>query len=39
MELDVKTEKIATLEREVSLREQQTMGVEQQLRDIQHKNQ
>ncbi|XP_057321420.1 centrosomal protein of 135 kDa isoform X2 [Microplitis mediator] len=39
MELDEKTEKISALEREVLLKEQQTNGIEQQLRDLQHKNQ
>ncbi|XP_008547784.1 centrosomal protein of 135 kDa isoform X2 [Microplitis demolitor] len=39
MELDEKTEKISALEREVVLKEQQTNGIEQQLRDLQHKNQ
>ncbi|CAG5074975.1 Similar to CEP135: Centrosomal protein of 135 kDa (Homo sapiens) [Cotesia congregata] len=39
MELDEKTEKIAGLEREVMLKEQQASGIEQQLRDMQRKNQ
>ncbi|KAF7998336.1 hypothetical protein HCN44_009734 [Aphidius gifuensis] len=39
MELDIKTEKIATLEREISLYEKQGINVEQQIRDLQHKNQ
>ncbi|KAK0096267.1 hypothetical protein PV326_005918 [Microctonus aethiopoides] len=37
--LDEKTERIAALEREVMVKEQQTIGVDQQLRDVQHKNQ
>ncbi|XP_017758921.1 PREDICTED: centrosomal protein of 135 kDa-like [Eufriesea mexicana] len=38
MVLDEKTERIAILEREVMLKDQQIMGSEQQIRDLQHKN-
>ncbi|XP_015111623.1 centrosomal protein of 135 kDa isoform X3 [Diachasma alloeum] len=39
MELDNKTERIAALEREIISKEQQTIGTEQQLREVQHKYQ
>ena len=39
MILDEKTEKIAALERELQSKEQQAMDVEQQIRDLQHRNQ
>lgn len=39
MVLDEKTEKIASLERELQSKEQQMINAEQQLRDLQHKNQ
>ncbi|XP_043473672.1 centrosomal protein of 135 kDa isoform X2 [Leptopilina heterotoma] len=39
MVLDEKTEKIASLERELQSKEQQMLNAEQQLRDLQHKNQ
>lgn len=38
MELDEKTEKIAALERELVHKDQQMEGVQQQIRDLQHKN-
>ncbi|KAG7197907.1 hypothetical protein KM043_016149 [Ampulex compressa] len=38
MVLDEKTEKIAALERELNLKEQQAIGTQQQIRDLQHKN-
>lgn len=38
MALDEKTEKIAALERELMHKDQQTEGVQQQIRDLQHKN-
>lgn len=38
MVLDEKTERIAGLERELMLKEQQVMGSEQQILDLQHKN-
>lgn len=39
MALDEKTERIAALEREVLSKEQQAIGVQQQIREIQHKYQ
>ncbi|XP_024940651.1 uncharacterized protein LOC107267564 isoform X3 [Cephus cinctus] len=39
MELDEKTERIAALERELRVKEQEAIGVEQQVREIEHKNQ
>lgn len=38
MVLDEKTEKIAALEKEIVLKGQQIIGNEQQIRDLQHKN-
>ncbi|XP_026666533.1 centrosomal protein of 135 kDa [Ceratina calcarata] len=38
MVLDEKTERIATMEREIILKEQQVVGSEQQIRELQHKN-
>lgn len=38
MVLDEKTEKIAALEKEIALKGQQIIGNEQQIRDLQHKN-
>lgn len=38
MGLDEKTEKIATLERELVHKDQQADGLQQQIRDLQHKN-
>lgn len=38
MALDEKTEKIAALEKEIALKGQQIIGNEQQIRDLQHKN-
>lgn len=38
MALDEKTEKIAALERELTYKDQQMEGVQQQIRDLQHKN-
>ncbi|KAK9309932.1 hypothetical protein QLX08_000568 [Tetragonisca angustula] len=38
MVLDEKTERIATLEKEIIMKEQQLIGREQQVRDLQHKN-
>lgn len=38
MALDEKTEKIAALERELTYKDQQTEQVQQQIRDLQHKN-
>lgn len=38
MALDEKTEKIAALERELVHKDQQIEGMQQQIRDLQHKN-
>lgn len=38
MALDEKTEKIAALERELVHKDQETDGIQQQIRDLQHKN-
>lgn len=38
MVLDEKTEKIAALEKEIVLKGQQIIGNEQQIRDLQYKN-
>ncbi|XP_066590884.1 centrosomal protein of 135 kDa isoform X2 [Prorops nasuta] len=38
MLLDEKTEKIEALERDIMVKEQQTVGTEQQIRELQHKN-
>jgi len=38
MALDEKTERIAALERELTHKDQQTEAVQQQIRDLQHKN-
>lgn len=38
MVLDEKTEKIVALERELIHKEQQANSMEQQMRDLQHKN-
>lgn len=38
MALDEKTEKIAALERELTYKDQQMEEVQQQIRDLQHKN-
>lgn len=38
MALDEKTEKIAALERELVHKDQEADGVQQQIRDLQHKN-
>ncbi|CAK9809654.1 Centrosomal protein of 135 kDa [Anthophora quadrimaculata] len=38
MVLDEKTERIAALEREIMLKDQQVMGSEHQIRELQHKN-
>lgn len=38
MVLDEKTERIATLEKEIIIKEQQLIGREQQVHDLQHKN-
>lgn len=39
MVLDEKTERIATLEKEILMKEEQLIGSEQQIHDLQHKNQ
>lgn len=39
MVLDEKTERIATLEKEILMKEEQLIGREQQIHDLQHKNQ
>lgn len=38
MALDEKTEKIAALERELVYKDQEADGIQQQIRDLQHKN-
>jgi hypothetical protein len=38
MGLDEKTEKIATLEQDLVHKDQQMEGMQQQIRDLQHKN-
>lgn len=38
MALDEKTEKIAALERELMHKDQETEGIQQQIRDLQHQN-
>lgn len=38
MVLDEKTERIAALEKEIMLKDQQVMGSEQQIRELQQKN-